>query len=66
MDIFIKDSSGKDFKGQVWPGQTVWPDFMHPNTTNYWTKQLQGFYAKVPFDGIWIVSSRDTFFFIFF
>lgn len=54
MDVFIKDSSGKNLIGRVWPGETVWPDFSHPNATAYWTNQLQKFHDTVPFDGLWI------------
>ena len=32
----------------------VWPDFTHPNTTEYWTNQLRSFHDQVAFDGAWI------------
>ena len=41
---------------QVWPGNTAFPDFFHPNATSYWTTQAQAYHDQVKFDGIWIVS----------
>jgi alpha-glucosidase (family GH31 glycosyl hydrolase) len=48
MDVFIKNSSGNVFIGQVWnPNSTVWPDFTHPNATSYWTGLIGDFYKQV-------------------
>ena len=41
---------------QVWPGTTVFPDFFHPNTSDYWYQHAQAYHDQVPYDGIWIVS----------
>ena len=30
----------KAFVGRVWPGHTVFPDFLNPLTTEYWTSQV--------------------------
>ncbi|POM61145.1 Alpha-glucosidase, partial [Phytophthora palmivora] len=54
MDIFIKDTSGKPYLGQVWPGPTVFPDFFHPNAKTYWAEQIQLMYKNYSFDGLWI------------
>ena len=32
-DLFIKDILGGDAQGQVWPGPTNFPDFLHPKST---------------------------------
>lgn len=62
-DIFVKNSDGSVFIGRVWnPVSTAYPDFTHPNATNYWASLLQDFYEKVKFDGIWIVSLYDFLF----
>ena len=41
------------YKGKVWPGVSVFPDFMYEGTTDYWVNQLKEFNKKVKFDGIW-------------
>ncbi len=38
---------------QVWPGTTAFPDFLHPNATQWWQDQIAAFLASVPIDGLW-------------
>mmetsp|Transcript_21605 Transcript_21605/g.22362 ORF Transcript_21605/g.22362 Transcript_21605/m.22362 type:complete len:969 (+) Transcript_21605:105-3011(+) len=52
--VFVKDIQQNYYLGQVWPGPTYFPDFLHPNIENYWTTELQNFYNDVPVDGLWI------------
>ncbi|KAG7401329.1 hypothetical protein PHYBOEH_001745 [Phytophthora boehmeriae] len=54
MDIFIKDTNGNPYLGQVWPGPTFFPDFFHPDAIAYWREQLQRLYKNIEFDGLWI------------
>lgn len=54
QDLFIKDLKGDNYLGQVWPGPTHFPDFLHPKSQAYWTDQIQSFYDMVPVDGLWI------------
>jgi len=30
QDVFVKDITGGNYLGQVWPGPTHFPDFLHP------------------------------------
>ena len=41
---------------KVWPGNTAFPDFTHPNSTQWWTAMAKAYHDIVPFDGMWIVS----------
>ena len=52
--LFIKDISGGNYLGQVWPGPTFFPDFLHPSAQSYWTDQIKSFYEMVNVDGLWI------------
>ncbi|TMW62648.1 hypothetical protein Poli38472_005266 [Pythium oligandrum] len=54
LDVYIKDTTGKPYLGQVWPGPTVFPDFFHPNSTGYWEEQLERMQKMIDYDGIWI------------
>ncbi|KAK3773169.1 hypothetical protein RRG08_013756 [Elysia crispata] len=55
MGVFINGSDGKPLVGKVWPGYTVWPDFVaSKQTQRYWTQIAADFHAKVPFDGMWL------------
>lgn len=53
-DIFLKKQNGENYLGQVWPGPVYFPDFLHPNVTDWWTKETQLFHDQIPFDGLWI------------
>ena len=55
--IFIrKVNSTEPIIGKVWPGDTAFPDFTHPNATQWWTDMAQAYHDIVPFDGMWIVG----------
>ncbi|XP_060535181.1 lysosomal alpha-glucosidase-like isoform X2 [Cylas formicarius] len=61
MDIFVKNSTGQIFVGKVWNTRsTVWPDFTHPNTVDYWTLLIKDFHKQVPFDGAWIDMNEPS------
>jgi alpha-glucosidase (family GH31 glycosyl hydrolase) len=53
-NVYVKDALGKDFVGAVWPGDTTFVDFFHPNASQYWQDMLNILYKKVPFDGVWL------------
>ena len=38
--VLMQDDKGTVFVGKVWPGYTAYPDFLNPNTTIYWEKQV--------------------------
>lgn len=54
MDVFIKNPDGTDYIGQVWPGYTTFPDWWHPNATEYWTKEIVDWVSLLDLDGLWI------------
>ncbi|KAJ8974175.1 hypothetical protein NQ317_004852 [Molorchus minor] len=61
MDIFVKNSSEQPFIGKVWNSEsTVWPDFTHPNTVDYWTSMLKNLHKEIPFDGAWIDMNEPS------
>ncbi|KAL1929570.1 hypothetical protein VTP01DRAFT_1708 [Rhizomucor pusillus] len=54
MDVFLKNSDGTEFVGQVWPGYTAFPDWWHPNATSFWDKEIVDWMNLLELDGIWI------------
>ncbi len=56
MDIFVKNETADIFFGRVWNevGVTVFPDFTHPNASDYWFEMMDAFRQKAPIDGAWI------------
>ncbi|CAG8440365.1 7604_t:CDS:2 [Ambispora gerdemannii] len=53
-DVFMKRADGENFVGRVWPGETVFPDWFHPDTQQFWTDMMTRWLKQVPIDGIWI------------
>ena len=53
-NIFIKDSNNDSLISCVWPGQVNFPDFMNPDTQDYWNDMFDLLYKKVKFAGIWL------------
>ena len=39
-NVFVNDALGKPFVGSVWPGDTTFVDFLHPNASKYWSDML--------------------------
>ena len=51
-DHWVKDSSGNEYNGNVWPGSCAFPDFTRPETRAWWTSLHEEFLAT-GLDGIW-------------
>ena len=51
-DIWVKDSTGKDFVGGVWPGPCKFPDFTMPATREWWAGLYKD-YMNLHIDGVW-------------
>ena len=51
-DHWVKSADGSDYKGKVWPGMCVFPDFTRPQTRNWWGGLYKNFMAT-GIDGIW-------------
>ncbi|NXE02350.1 SUIS protein, partial [Chaetorhynchus papuensis] len=53
--VWINESDGvTTLLGQVWPGETVFPDFTNPECTSWWADECKLFHDTVPYDGLWI------------
>ena len=55
MDVFCRSpNDGKYFKGNVWPGNSYFPDMFHPNCSEFWGKMMKSLHDKCNFTGIWL------------
>ncbi|WAQ96934.1 LYAG-like protein [Mya arenaria] len=60
-NVFIKTPDGSQpIIGKVWPGTTAYPDFYHPNASDYWYTHAKAYHDIVPFDGIWIDMNEPS------
>ncbi|KAL4975581.1 Alpha/beta-glucosidase agdC [Aspergillus desertorum] len=56
-DVFMRKQDGSLYEGAVWPGPTVFPDWFHPNTSDYWISEFALFFdagTGVDIDALWI------------
>jgi len=56
-DVFLKEKDGTLFQGVVWAGVSVYPDWYHPNATEFWANEIVRFFDPthgIDIDGIWI------------
>ncbi|XP_038672624.1 maltase-glucoamylase, intestinal [Scyliorhinus canicula] len=55
MGVWVNESDGKTpLLGEVWPGETVFPDYTNPQCIKWWVEECVKFYQKIKYDGLWI------------
>ncbi|XP_067898281.1 maltase-glucoamylase [Heterodontus francisci] len=55
MGVWINESDGRTpLLGEVWPGETVFPDYTNPQCIKWWVDECEKFYQKIEYDGLWI------------
>ncbi|KAI0271258.1 glycosyl hydrolases family 31-domain-containing protein [Gloeopeniophorella convolvens] len=55
LGIFIRSQGASLLVGQVWPGYSVFPDWLSPNVELWWTEALRNWSAiGVAFSGLWL------------
>jgi len=57
-DSFLSNPDGSLYVGAVWPGYTVFPDWLKNSTHTWWTNELVAWHQKLPVDGAWIDMSE--------
>ena len=57
-EVFMMNPDGSQYIGSVWPGYTVFPDWLSGKAVPWWSTEMQMWHDKVPFDGIWIDMSE--------
>ncbi|GGY03104.1 glycosyl hydrolase [Streptomyces hiroshimensis] len=51
-DAFVRDARGRRVRGEVWPGESVFPDFTDPRVRKWWGG-LYGERLAQGFSGVW-------------
>ncbi|KAK7746098.1 hypothetical protein SLS62_009558 [Diatrype stigma] len=62
-DAFILNPDSSLYIGEVWPGFTVFPDwigalFNGTGANRWWSDEIAEYHSKIKFDGIWIDMSE--------
>nr|WGD08197.1 alpha-glucosidase precursor [Trichoderma koningiopsis] len=55
-DVFLKAADGSYYRGVQWAGEVVWPDWLNPNTQDWWTDEFLRFFdpnTGLDIDGVW-------------
>jgi alpha-glucosidase len=52
--VFLSNPDGSQYIGAVWPGYTVFPDWMASKAQAWWIKEMVEWYKEVPFSGFWL------------
>ena len=58
-NLFCRTDSGQLYVGQVWPGRTVFPDFVQPEARAWWGR-LNAAHVKQGLAGIWNDMNEPT------
>jgi alpha-glucosidase len=54
LDVWLLNPDLSTYIGDVWPGYTVFPDWLANNTQTWWTEGFRNFSQIANFDGIWL------------
>jgi len=57
---FITNPDHSLYIGAVWPGYTVFPDWISGTAGDWWTNEMVNWHSKLNFDGAWIDMSEAS------
>lgn len=55
---FLKNPDGSLYIGAVWPGYSVFPDWLSHGAEEWWVDEMVEYYKNVAYDGAWIDMSE--------
>ncbi|XP_019619834.1 PREDICTED: sucrase-isomaltase, intestinal-like [Branchiostoma belcheri] len=59
--VFVNTSDGKTpIVGQVWPSDSVFPDFTNPSGVQWWADNCRDLHNNISFDGLWIDMNEPS------
>ncbi|KAL9620872.1 MAG: hypothetical protein Q9160_004654 [Pyrenula sp. 1 TL-2023] len=57
---FLLNPDGSLYIGDVWPGYTVFPDWLNPSANDWWVNEMVTWHNKIAYDGAWIDMSEAS------
>ena len=57
---FLTNPDGSLYIGDVWPGYTVFPDWISSGAGEWWIDEMTTWHGKLAFDGAWIDMSEAS------
>ncbi|KAI9714568.1 MAG: hypothetical protein M1812_006373 [Candelaria pacifica] len=57
-NVFMHNADGSLYIGSVWPGYTVFPDWLSSGSSSWWSNEMITYHSDISFDGIWIDMSE--------
>ena len=60
-DVFVKTRSGGNARGKVWPGRSLFPDFLAAKARDWWSEE-QALFQKLGLAGFWNDMSEPAVF----
>lgn len=55
---FLTNPDGSLYVGSVWPGFTVFPDWLSEGAEQWWTNEMVLYHQKTAYDGAWVDMSE--------
>ncbi|KAG7264689.1 hypothetical protein CRUP_006216 [Coryphaenoides rupestris] len=60
-EAWVTESDGRTpLLGEVWPGETVFPDYTNPKCIDWWVDEYEQFYREIKHDGLWIGCVKNN------
>lgn len=50
----MRNPDGSLYIGAVWPGYTVYPDWLAEGANKWWMNEIAIYHEKVGFSGVWL------------
>ncbi len=57
-NVFMRNPDGSLYIGSVWPGYTVFPDWLSPGADSWWSNEMAIYHSNISYDGAWIDMSE--------
>lgn len=62
VNAYIRNGEESEYIGILWPGFSVFPDFIMKSTQEWWADEIKRFHDILDFDGFWLdVNDANSF-----